>query len=832
MFRFFFAIFAIASFSSIASGASFDCSKARTAVEKKICSSEELSALDDVLGAKYKETKTALPIGADWSIDESQFEWLKQRDKCRTIDCLVAKYKERIKELSKPDPLADKSVSCEEMRSVPERVFIGLDLGTGHGSPIAVDYGCQESLASLDFLADLYGLAETIRSENGPQICTGSIIHAHWRYYRFGLLRAGFYPRSLLTDNRGDEYKGVLQYFEQWSWASPYNHALYLSFMEKFAKAEPRMAAYYQEKFHMGSADANKAARRALMLFVDRAAGTYPSSAIKTKTPLIELASSETEDFSELKKQITLMVADSTSKQDAYEALKAALYTKKSEAFVRELLSYIGRIDHAEVRGGDESALFAALDSPAYVKMLIEAGEPVDYENWFGKTPLFYAIQFNEHDTAALLIKNGADVNHPYKSAAELSDPCKTLVHTRRTPLMHAAQNSDKAMLGLLISNGARLNEKDDILFSALDYAVMGKNDENESYLISMGAKSRRPNYPKDVAGRPLPLSAPLGNGEIAFDGVLKKLVRSPNRSDILVVAVEPWDSVKPGEAQGIFILSISDPKTPSIVSHIPFVRAADMALSADGKSLYVLHTHYTGASEDLPYGMLAYDIGDVKRPTLKNHVDGDFMTMQLSRDGAYIYLQERKLKPEMSRGLLVYGVSDSEIKQMCSRRFHGPDGGEYFAYRFSEFSDKPMLAIYDRLRKIAIFDVSEPCSPILLNEVDGEKIGINYVAYRNGIIVSESHGVASQRIVENIENLSGWGGDAEWMSFNRTSGVVVVSFGGEVGLASVNGESGEISPLSRYDLVHERSYSAVFTNVGWLYVGYRNALRSYKVGQ
>lgn len=58
-------------------GASFDCRKASTAVEKVICADEEISKLDDELGRAYR---TAVNIGEHAELRRTQTEWLKNRD--------------------------------------------------------------------------------------------------------------------------------------------------------------------------------------------------------------------------------------------------------------------------------------------------------------------------------------------------------------------------------------------------------------------------------------------------------------------------------------------------------------------------------------------------------------------------------------------------------------------------------------------------------------------------------------------------------------------------------------------------------------------------------
>lgn len=81
-----------------AHGASFDCGKAQTWVEKLICESKELSKLDDDLAVAYTfalrfNNKTA-------SVRQEQKQWLKERNSCTDADCLKDAYAARIQKLS------------------------------------------------------------------------------------------------------------------------------------------------------------------------------------------------------------------------------------------------------------------------------------------------------------------------------------------------------------------------------------------------------------------------------------------------------------------------------------------------------------------------------------------------------------------------------------------------------------------------------------------------------------------------------------------------------------------------------------------------------------
>ena len=82
----------------ISQAASFDCTKASTAVEGSICANQTLSGLDDQLAAAYKQSRSQ---AADPSVlQKDQLAWLKNRNACgANVDCLTKAYQQRIGEL-------------------------------------------------------------------------------------------------------------------------------------------------------------------------------------------------------------------------------------------------------------------------------------------------------------------------------------------------------------------------------------------------------------------------------------------------------------------------------------------------------------------------------------------------------------------------------------------------------------------------------------------------------------------------------------------------------------------------------------------------------------
>ena len=78
--------------------ASFYCSGPLKNVERLICSSAELSSLDDILAEAYSAAKTR--SSAPQRLVGEQRQWLTKRDTCSDHECVRATYETRIMELA------------------------------------------------------------------------------------------------------------------------------------------------------------------------------------------------------------------------------------------------------------------------------------------------------------------------------------------------------------------------------------------------------------------------------------------------------------------------------------------------------------------------------------------------------------------------------------------------------------------------------------------------------------------------------------------------------------------------------------------------------------
>jgi hypothetical protein len=399
-----------------------------------------------------------------------------------------------------PEPFHRTELSCAEMRQHPAEVFAeDIDLGSGAGWTVEVEYDCPEGLGNLPFLRRLAHLADAVRGAQ-DQDCDGTILLTKQRSFAFSLLKAGFAPALFLREaektqaqagpeHGGDDlYSNQLRYFAVWSEQSFSNFQLHRAFLAESDRALPLLAAHYQEKFHISPAKARTLARHGLMIYLKWAAGTFSEDELAPPPPLVQLSLDRRSTVAGLRKALVASPAPGPAEID--RALKVALLHNRPRPYLALLVQQLKTLD-----AGDESALFFALGNLENVKFLLARGASVDYANRFGKTPLFYAVGRGDLRLAKLLLDHGAGVDHNYKKAAELepsSDPLLCgeyhfIRHAGRTPLMHAAQHADVAMLKLLLARGARREDVDGMGFNALDYARMGHRPANAAVLAALG---------------------------------------------------------------------------------------------------------------------------------------------------------------------------------------------------------------------------------------------------------------------------------------------------------------------------------------------------------
>lgn len=356
-----------------------------------------------------------------------------------------------------------------------------------------LDYlNCKESLKNQDFTKKLYAISNEIRGGNSS--CNGIAYLPKLQQFNLLLLKIAIdpitYQKTLDTpENLEKKYDILKSYFRYWAYQSIGNFRLYKAFWQEYNNAIEPLEKYFESNFNFDKGSNIYYTSNALNEFLNWAVGE--TKIYKDISPLAKIMSNKNYSVSYIQDFIF-------SNNPLTIALQAALLNQREKEILELLIRFGARIDE-----GYESAIFYALENYENTNFLIQNGANVNQANAFGKTPLFYAIEFNRLDIIKLLLDNGANVNQKYinnneKLALSANIGSNTpyfitfcaLEHTSKNVLMHAAAYGNVEILKLLISKGANFNAVDDLGFNALDFALSAGKKENADYLKSLGLKA------------------------------------------------------------------------------------------------------------------------------------------------------------------------------------------------------------------------------------------------------------------------------------------------------------------------------------------------------
>lgn len=355
---------------------------------------------------------------------------------------------------------------------------------------------CKESLKNQDFTKKLYAISNEIRGSNSS--CNGVAYLPKLQQFDFLLLKIAIdpiaYQKTLDTpENLEKKYDILKSYFRYWAYQSIGNFRLYKAFWKEYNNAIEPLEKYFESNFNFDKGSNIYYTSNALNEFLNWAVGE--TKIYKDISPLAKIMSNKNYSVSYIQ---DFIFSNNPNQDDLTIALQAALLNQREKEILELLIRFGARIDE-----GYESAIFYALENYENTNFLIQNGANVNQANAFGKTPLFYAIEFNRLDIIKLLLDNGANVNQKYinnneKLALSANIGSNTpyfitfcaLEHTSKNVLMHAAAYGNVEILKLLISKGANFNAVDDLGFNALDFALSAGKKENADYLKSLGLKA------------------------------------------------------------------------------------------------------------------------------------------------------------------------------------------------------------------------------------------------------------------------------------------------------------------------------------------------------
>ena len=354
---------------------------------------------------------------------------------------------------------------------------------------------CDGSLLNLKEVKELFDASVAVRSES--QSCVGEgVYRENLNKFRWILLKASFapdiYAKELEKPEVAEAQKDAqMEYFRYWANESLFNFLKYKKFSEAYKNAQTPLVKFY-EGLGLDTASAAYYATSVVNEFLSFSVGKNVNKA-KILTQEQKMMAQKM-SFDEL---ANLLYSKNFTTAELTELLNIALLNDKSKEMIAEIIRR-----GADINLGDETPLFFALKNIENVKLLLKNRADVNHKNFFGKSALFYAVQFDDRALCELLLKSGANANESYIDEntkmnminfgqAQVEDTCG-LEHTNRSVFMHAAAHATPEILKLLIDSGADINATDDAGFNALDYAMKEQNEKTIKFLENLGL---RPNF-------------------------------------------------------------------------------------------------------------------------------------------------------------------------------------------------------------------------------------------------------------------------------------------------------------------------------------------------
>ena len=335
---------------------------------------------------------------------------------------------------------------------------------------------CDGSLLNLKEVKELFDASVAVRSES--QSCVGDRVYKeNLNKLRWLLLKASFapelYQKELAEPKVAESEKDArMEYLRYWANESLFNFLKYKKFLEAYKNAQTPLVKFYES------------------LGLDTPSAAYYATSVVNEFLTFGVGKS-------VNKAKILTPEQNFSTAELTNLLNIALLNEKSSDMIKEIIRR-----GADVNLGDETPLFFALKNIENVKILLANKADVNHKNFFGKSVLFYAVQFSDKPLCELLLKNGANANESYidenakmnminLGMTQVEDTCG-LEHTNRSVCMHAAAHATPEILKLLMDNGADINATDDAGFNALDYAMKEQNEKTIKFLENLGLK---PNF-------------------------------------------------------------------------------------------------------------------------------------------------------------------------------------------------------------------------------------------------------------------------------------------------------------------------------------------------
>jgi uncharacterized protein YecT (DUF1311 family) len=342
-------------------------------------------------------------------------------------------------------------------------------LNERHSPDVTANYSISELSAFKKLRAHLDSMEEGRWVTTSYMQHAGTIIYDIHASNRYFLNFLSYYPQGVFEESPAElGASGMVNYQASldkhlapllaWSYQGIWNRHSYITFEMLFRNAAEELKQYYER--HARMKEFSPYADWVLSTYIYHCfTMLYPIS----ETPAYQVFKTPNEPLEVLKEK-----TKSFSQTDWDQSLSIAILNHYSSDILEWLIASGANVNAASF---DETPLMKAVDQPHVLALLLKRGANIEQQNPFGKTALFYAIQFNQFDSVKLLVEANANVNHQLKDFdrfialhEEGGDYLLEKV-SRFTPYIYSLRYASKEVTDYLLANGANPKALPEIQF-------------------------------------------------------------------------------------------------------------------------------------------------------------------------------------------------------------------------------------------------------------------------------------------------------------------------------------------------------------------------------
>lgn len=506
---------------------SFQCSRAKTAAERLICSNPSLAKLDRHLAQMSKNSPASGREGAR--------AWLRERDECvkdetssedqAAVHCVQSAYLNRMLNLelgglsTPPAPkqldalldtlrlllqdeyselrgplLSEKAdaiggLVCRLFERAPrdaEQLFASF-----YGSNMDNFFPLCREIDVVDRIPELKPVMEVIQTIvgiDGP--CAGSIRFAYGRNESVYRTRAALdsnpaYEAARKKDEEQNRKEwGYLPTLEHWALQGNWEKRQYAALLSEQIKARPAVSSYYSRVLHLTAAKAESAADALMRGLVDLSISEHMGASSTLAFPSLcwDLHDLDTYLESGQLPERTCAYqefADMSRENNLARLLALAIVNNRPLPEIERLMNAGASLKVIKNQGAlddFEPPAILAVPRPEVLRLLLDRGADANGANAFGKTALMYAAQDGNLESVRALLDHQADPNRA-TIVPGACYPARTALRVGgRTALMYGAWQGTPEVITELLARGSSRGAQDTEGKAAVDYLPRNGN--------------------------------------------------------------------------------------------------------------------------------------------------------------------------------------------------------------------------------------------------------------------------------------------------------------------------------------------------------------------